>query len=157
MIHPPKHQSLSHPPQTRNHQPLLPHPLLQPPNQFPKPLRLPPQRHLIDMLLPERHLRPILHAHPVIQSIYIQRFTPKGAVLDFRDAEIDSFTAVFLFVADHEAHDAGGEEVRKHWLGKGAARPGGWVVDWDRVEVAGHGEDATGRLGGVRFEISWKL
>lgn len=58
------------------------------------------------MLLPPRHLRPILHTHPIPRPVDIQRHAPEGAVFDFRDLKVDGFGDVACGVVDAEAHDA---------------------------------------------------
>lgn len=132
----PHSPSLRHP---RDPPSPTPHPLLQAPNHLPKSLRLPPQRHLIDMLPPPGHLRPVRHAHPVRQPVDSQRRPPEGAVFNLGDAEVDGFGDVACGVVDAKADDAGGEEVREHGPGEWLAGPGGWVVGGEGVQGFGHG------------------
>ena len=116
-------------PQPRNPNSLVLNPRLQPSHQLPKPLRLPLQWHLIDMLFPKCHLRPIFHTNNIKQPISRQRFTPEGTVFDPGDAEVDGFGGLVGLVVDAEADDARGEEVREHLAREIVSGPGSWVVD----------------------------
>lgn len=86
-------------------------------------LRLPGQRDLIDVLIPESHLLTARKTDPVHHPISLLRNAPERAIFHLGDVEVDGFTATGGGVLDDDSYDTAWEEEPCHLAGKNVAGP----------------------------------
>ena len=63
------------------------------------------------MLFPERHLLTIVQSNVIRQSVRVLSDSPKSAIFNFGDLEVDCLGAFVFGILYDDADDAGGKEV----------------------------------------------
>ena len=104
------------------------------------------------MLLPKRHPLAVLQADPVRQPVRVLSDSPKGAVFDFGDLEVDGFGTLIIRILYDDADDAGGKEAVDCVGWEDDAAPVGKTVLSDWGEGTWHGEGSELCCGDRRDE-----